>query len=59
MHPSPTHLPIPLYLPSTIATTRATEKKNVEAVVCHSVPYSVCVVCKIKNHALPGAMLPT
>lgn len=37
MYPNPTHLLVPWYLPSVFATSPPTGKKNMEAVVCHTV----------------------
>lgn len=43
MHPTPTHLPLSPFLPSTLTTLPPTERKksHVEDVVCHSVSYSM------------------
>lgn len=41
-HPNPTHLPVPLYLPSALATSQQNKQTKivVEAAICHSVSHS-------------------
>jgi hypothetical protein len=62
MCPNPAHLPLPSYLPSTLATVPKTEEKEnllVKAVVCHSVSHripfsSYFFVCKCSLQWLIG-----